>query len=117
MIDDWVLLGFLVGNDFVPHLPNMHIQLDVLPYLWGIYKSTLPDLDGALSSSLSHSPTLSLSPDVLVCTTCTTFLFPPTGYLNEGGTLVLSRFEIFMRKLDRVSLQIFLQEQSLCNSN
>ena len=26
IIDDWVLMGFLVGNDFIPHLPNMHIQ-------------------------------------------------------------------------------------------
>jgi 5'-3' exoribonuclease 1 len=26
VIDDWVLLGFLVGNDFLPNLPNMHIK-------------------------------------------------------------------------------------------
>jgi len=26
VIDDWVLMGFLVGNDFLPHLPNMHIK-------------------------------------------------------------------------------------------
>ena len=26
IIDDWILMGFLVGNDFIPHLPNMHIS-------------------------------------------------------------------------------------------
>ena len=26
VIDDWVLMGFLVGNDFIPHLPNTHIN-------------------------------------------------------------------------------------------
>ena len=26
IIDDWILMGFLVGNDFIPHLPYMHIN-------------------------------------------------------------------------------------------
>ena len=26
IIDDWVLMGFLIGNDFIPHLPNFHIH-------------------------------------------------------------------------------------------
>lgn len=26
VIDDWILIGFLVGNDFIPHLPNLHIH-------------------------------------------------------------------------------------------
>ena len=46
IIDDWILLGFLVGNDFVPHLPHMHINQDALPYLYGIYKEFMPTTDG-----------------------------------------------------------------------
>ena len=26
VIDDWIMMSFLVGNDFLPHLPNMHIR-------------------------------------------------------------------------------------------
>ena len=47
IIDDWVLMGFLVGNDFIPHLPHIHIHQDCLPLLWQTYKSVLPTLDGA----------------------------------------------------------------------
>ena len=25
LLDDWVLIGFLVGNDFLPNLPHFHI--------------------------------------------------------------------------------------------
>ena len=30
IIDDWVLMGFLVGNDFIPNLPNMHINKETV---------------------------------------------------------------------------------------
>ena len=46
VIDDWVLMGFLVGNDFIPHLPHIHIHQDCLPLLWQTYKTVLPTLDG-----------------------------------------------------------------------
>jgi 5'-3' exoribonuclease 1 len=26
IIDDWILMCFLIGNDFIPNLPNMHIR-------------------------------------------------------------------------------------------
>lgn len=49
IIDDWVLMGFLVGNDFIPHLPHIHIHQECLPLLWSTYKQVLPKLDGYLN--------------------------------------------------------------------
>ena len=46
IIDDWILMGFLVGNDFIPHLPHLHIHHDALPLLWKTYMEVLPTLDG-----------------------------------------------------------------------
>ncbi|KAF5297711.1 hypothetical protein FQA39_LY12042 [Lamprigera yunnana] len=49
IIDDWVLMGFLVGNDFIPHLPNMHIDGGALPVLYKAYIKVLPKLDGYIN--------------------------------------------------------------------
>ncbi|KAK7093653.1 hypothetical protein V1264_007358 [Littorina saxatilis] len=49
IIDDWILMGFLVGNDFIPHLPHLHIHHDALPLLWKNYMEILPTLDGYLN--------------------------------------------------------------------
>lgn len=46
IIDDWILMSFLVGNDFIPHLPHLHINHDALPLLYKTYISVLPGLDG-----------------------------------------------------------------------
>jgi 5'-3' exoribonuclease 1 len=46
IVDDWILMGYLVGNDFIPHLPHVHINQDALPLLWETYKKVLPTLDG-----------------------------------------------------------------------
>lgn len=48
IIDDWVLMGFLVGNDFIPHLPNLHIANGALPILYRAYMEVLPTLEGRL---------------------------------------------------------------------
>lgn len=42
-------MGFLVGNDFIPHLPHLHIAQDALPTIWAAYKQTLPMLGGYIS--------------------------------------------------------------------
>ncbi|KAK3750242.1 hypothetical protein QZH41_017409 [Actinostola sp. cb2023] len=48
IIDDWILMGFLVGNDFIPHLPHLHINHNALPMLYRVYTQVLPTLDGYL---------------------------------------------------------------------
>ncbi|KAL3283158.1 hypothetical protein HHI36_006310 [Cryptolaemus montrouzieri] len=74
IIDDWVLMGFLVGNDFIPNLPNLHIASGALPILYKAYMEVLPKLD---------------------------------GYINEGGSLNLKRFESLMKKLGEIDVQNF----------
>ncbi|XP_077204888.1 5'-3' exoribonuclease 1 isoform X3 [Paroedura picta] len=51
IIDDWILMGFLVGNDFIPHLPHLHINHDALPLLYRTYMATLPDLGGYINEN------------------------------------------------------------------
>ncbi|XP_045534425.1 5'-3' exoribonuclease 1 [Papilio machaon] len=51
IVDDWVLMGFLVGNDFIPNLPNMHINNDALPILYKTYMTVLPTLDGYINEA------------------------------------------------------------------
>ncbi|XP_033113698.1 5'-3' exoribonuclease 1-like [Anneissia japonica] len=49
VIDDWVFMGFLVGNDFVPHLPDLHINHDALPLLFKSYMEVGSDLKGFIN--------------------------------------------------------------------
>nr|XP_020648282.1 5'-3' exoribonuclease 1 isoform X1 [Pogona vitticeps] len=51
IIDDWILMGFLVGNDFIPHLPHLHINHDALPMLYRTYMAVLPELGGYINES------------------------------------------------------------------
>lgn len=48
VVDDWVLICFLVGNDFVPHLPQFDISTKGLNILYIAYLKVLPVLDGKL---------------------------------------------------------------------
>lgn len=51
IIDDWVLLCFMVGNDFIPHLPNLHISSNALPILYKTYMAVLPSLSGYMNEA------------------------------------------------------------------
>jgi 5'-3' exoribonuclease 1 len=51
IIDDFVLLAVFVGNDFLPHLPDLHIHENALERLFDIYKRVLPTADGYINNS------------------------------------------------------------------
>jgi 5'-3' exoribonuclease 1 len=88
IIDDFVLLAVFIGNDFLPHLPDVHIRGDGLERLFEIYKQVLPLL-GALICNLWVLPDC-----------C------PDGYLNDSGIINTARLQLLldqMWKWDRES--------------
>lgn len=46
VLDDFILLALFVGNDFLPHLPNIHINEGALSLMFKIYKEVLPTCEG-----------------------------------------------------------------------
>ncbi|KAK9476015.1 XRN 5'-3' exonuclease N-terminus-domain-containing protein [Lipomyces japonicus] len=51
LLDDFILLCFFVGNDFLPNLPLFHINEGVLSYMFEAYKKVLPELTGYLTDN------------------------------------------------------------------
>src|ERR1700761_3169348 len=49
IIDDFILMAFFVGNDFLPNLPHLHINEGALALMFGVYKQVLPQAGGYIN--------------------------------------------------------------------
>lgn len=51
IIDDFILMAFFVGNDFLPNLPNLHINEGALALMFQKYKEVLPRIGGYINEN------------------------------------------------------------------
>lgn len=49
VIDDFILMAFFVGNDFLPNLPHLHINEGALALMFNVYKKVLPKAKGYIN--------------------------------------------------------------------
>lgn len=49
VIDDFILMAFFVGNDFLPNLPHLHINEGALALMFNVYKTVLPKAQGYIN--------------------------------------------------------------------
>ena len=49
VIDDFILMAFFVGNDFLPNLPHLHINEGALALMFAVYKNALPKAKGYIN--------------------------------------------------------------------
>jgi len=61
LIDDFVFICMLIGNDFLPHLPSLDIADGSLNLMMSTYKDLLPVMGGYLTHKVSiHRPRLEI---------------------------------------------------------
>ncbi|KAH7032973.1 exoribonuclease [Microdochium trichocladiopsis] len=66
VIDDFILMAFFVGNDFLPNLPFLHINEGALSTMFRLYKQVLPQCEGYINEGgVINFPRLGLLLDEL----------------------------------------------------
>lgn len=50
IIDDFILMAFFVGNDFLPNLPHLHINEGALALMFEVYRNVLPKAGGYINN-------------------------------------------------------------------
>lgn len=92
IIDDFILMGIFVGNDFLPNLPDLHINEGALEKIWTVYKEMLPESGMSyMSSGWSNLTYIG-------------------GYINEHGTIHLTRLQKLLDGLSKFEVGAFEAE-------
>ncbi|KAF4319410.1 hypothetical protein BBO99_00003558 [Phytophthora kernoviae] len=60
MLDDFILLTFLLGNDFIPHSPTLEISEDAIPLLLKVYRELLESHQGSYLTNSGEITNLKL---------------------------------------------------------
>ena len=84
-------MGIFVGNDFLPHLPDLHINEGALERIWTIYKAVLPKAGKWFAYRFDA-------------------LTYAGGYLNEHGTIALQRLQLMLDELAKFEVENFEAE-------
>lgn len=50
VVDDWVLLMTLIGNDYIPSLPKFDLKADIISVIYDAYKELLKISKGLYSN-------------------------------------------------------------------
>ena len=51
ILDDFILIMFVIGNDFLPNLPDLHLNKGAFPVLLQTFKEALLHLDGYINEN------------------------------------------------------------------
>lgn len=49
VLDDFILIMYVIGNDFLPHLPDLHLNKGAFPLLISTFKQSLLQSDGYIN--------------------------------------------------------------------
>ncbi|KAJ1274076.1 hypothetical protein BS78_05G035000 [Paspalum vaginatum] len=88
LIDDFVFISFLVGNDFIPHIPSLEMDECALDLLIEVYKTTFNKMGGYIVNTDKVKDKL-------------------------GEYLEISRLEMFFHELSMYEEKIFIKRYEL----
>lgn len=103
VIDDFILLAVFIGNDFLPHLPDLHIHENGLERLFDVYMKVLPSLGAFDKTVLCCSPLTSV------------FSLSVGGYLQDSGVIDTKRLQVILNEMADWEQGVFEKEFSDLN--